>query len=274
MRGLLATAACLILLAVVLVVAARGDTAGDTATVASAGVTPIALPRDGFAPAQLRVAFKSIPAAGAPTPELRRIALEIGEQVRFGSGLPSCPLVKLYEKANPCPQSVVGHGTVASEITPPGGQPTAAKGTLVAYFNQTHRQSRVLARVETGKPLSLTYVIPFSIKPAAGLYGSELVVARMRRIVGKCTASHPNCFAQPYTLKGVYGHISDFRMVLARDLSTGAGRRSFVEASCPAEPGHNDAVLAVMRATLTYADGSEGNGVVPQFCKVRPAAGG
>ncbi|HEY5977521.1 MAG TPA: hypothetical protein VIT85_06660 [Solirubrobacterales bacterium] len=268
MRGLLATAACLLGLAVVLVVAARGETAGETQTSASGAVTPVELPRGEFVPVRLGVAFGSEAAAGAPTPELRRISLEIGDRVRFRGGLPSCPLADLYKEESPCPGSIVGHGAVASEIAPPGGEPTAVEGSLVAYFNQTHRQSRVLARVSTGEPLPVTYVIPFSVKPAVGAYGSELIVRRMSRIVGKCAASHPNCLAQPYTLKGVYGHISAFRMALDRSFRANGERRGFVEARCPAEPSRDQATLPLLRAVLAYADGSEKSPALPQLCMV------
>jgi len=265
-RGLLATAACLLGLAVVLVVAARGETAAETRTAAAADLIPRELPREEFAPARLRIAFAS-DAAGAPTPELRRIALEVGDRVRFRGGLPSCPLADLYEEERPCPRSIIGHGAVASEIAPPGGAPRAVDGELVAFFNQTHRQARVLARVVTGEPLPLTYVIPFSVKPAAGAYGNGLVVRRMSRIVGKCAAGHPNCLAQPYTLKGVYGHISELRMTLDRRFAAGGERRGFVEGRCPAEPGSERAAFPILRAVLTYGDGSEASPSVSQPCR-------
>jgi hypothetical protein len=245
---------------VVQVVAAKGEVAEELDPSAVGELSPVAL----------TLGFDSRGAGRLEAQELSRVELDVGRRVHFfHEGLPSCPLADLYREQRPCRRSVVGRGSVAALIAPAAGAtPVGVEGRLVAYFNQTHRQARILARVVTGEPLPLVFVIPFSIKPANGAYGSKLLVRRMRRIVGKCAASHPNCFADPYALKGAYGRIASFEMTLSRRFRSGEAARGFVEADCPAPRGRMDATLPLVRATLTYTDGSEASPVEDRLCRV------
>jgi len=226
---------------------------------ASGSVSPITLPSGERKPAALRLGFASWPIGGGQVPELRSIGFGIDSRVRFRRDLPSCPLSELYEaKRRPCPGSVVGQGWVASEITPEGSPPAAVEGKLVAFYSQTHRQARILARVVTGEPLPVVYVIPFKIDRADGGFGPRLTATRerMHRIVGKCVADHPNCFAQPYALKGAYSRISRFKMSL---------ERGFVEASCPAT-SRDESEKPLLRADLDFEDEADATVTVPQVC--------
>jgi hypothetical protein len=101
--------------------------------------------------------------------------------------------------------------------------------------------------------LPLTYVIPFQITKAHGAFGTSLVVRKMRRIQGECVKVHPNCFAQPYVLKGVYGHISSFELSLHRLFAHAGERESFVSADCPAPAKRPEATFPLTRASLEYA---------------------
>lgn len=272
MRGLIAAGACLLVLAVVLVVAAKGNVAGETDQVAFGDVDPMTLPREEPAPASLTLGFDSHAPAGKPTPALKRIEFAIADRVRLdGRGLRSCPLGDLYTDApEPCPRSMIGFGLVSSEIAPPGEQAVAAQGRVTAFYNRSHRQQRVLARVTTGAPLDLVYVIPFSVEPVARGHGTRLVVhaRRMRNIVGKCVADHPDCLSDPYGLHGGYEHIAHLEMTLGRQFRAGGELRGFVESRCPARRPGGRATVPLLRATLTYADGSTASDTVESECRV------
>lgn len=232
------------------------------------GVDPRAgIPRGGIVPASVRIVFHLEGETGQPTPELSRLRLELGSRIRFRGGLPSCALAELYESADPCPGSVVGRGSVEAEFQKPNGE-AAGEGEMVAYFNRDHRQAKVLARVSTPAPEPIAYVIPFSIKPGRGRYGSVLEAARMSRIVGKCVAAHPHCLAQPYTLKGVYSRIRDFEMTLHRDFRADGRRRAFVEVGCPVARSRSYGLFPFLRAVFGYADGTRSTASTDRYCEV------
>jgi hypothetical protein len=246
---------------------------GELAMSASGEITPIKLPRSKVAPASLRLGFTSEALNSPAVPELTRIVLEISRHLNLQTaGLPSCPLADLYSTntsaRQTCAGSYVGHGSVTSEVTLPDQAPATINGHLVAFYAFAQGQPRILAQVTSGDPLPLTYVIPFQIAKAQGAFGTSLVVPQMRHIAGICAPGHPNCFAQPYTLKGVYGHISNFEMSLHRIFAPAGKRSSFVSARCPASNKRPEAIFPLSQTSLYYAGGESLTAAVHGECKV------
>lgn len=240
---------------------------------ASGGTTPIKLPRSKPIPASLRLGFTSEALNSPAVPELTRIVLEISRNLHLQTaGLPSCPLADLYSTntsaRQTCAGSFVGHGSVTSEVTLPGQAPATVNGHLVAFYAFAQGQRRILAQVTSGDPLPLTYVIPFQIAKAHGAFGTSLVVPQMRHIAGICARGHPNCFAQPYTLKGVYGHISNFEMSLHRIFAHTGKRGSFVSARCPVPGKRPEANFPLAQTSLHYAGGNSLTAAVNGKCRV------
>lgn len=255
---------------------AAGSTGPAANVLATGSVLPAKLPRSGRARVALQMGFRSIPLGGT-VPELDEISLEVARQIEFSPEAwpQSCSLAKLYsphvDARKACDESLVGHGTVASEITVPGQAPVNVTGRLLAFYAFGGDRPRILAQVTTGEPLPLVYVIPFTIEPAAGSYGTTLSVPRrrMRAIAGKCASGHPNCFApSPYSLEGVYGHISEMSMSLHRVLQRSGGL-SFVNGSCPIPPNFSYGVFHLLRVSLAYADDTSASLVVDGACRVR-----
>jgi hypothetical protein len=205
---------------------------------AFAETRPAVLPRDERARAALRIGFTSSTPDGA-TPELTGIELDLSRSVslrsagRFGT--------------------VVGHGRVVDELTPPNESPRRIAGPMRITLRRTAVGPRLFGRVTTP---AVEYTIPFSIEPAQGIYGTKLVVRRMSGVVGKCVAAHPDCFGGPYTLSRAYGRIADLRMTL------GAG---FVRASCPA---HRRVATPLIGVELRSTDGEVLRGAVVQPCEI------
>jgi hypothetical protein len=254
---------------------ARREGAEPTMT-ASGEVLPHNLPRGSFAPAGLRLSFTSAAIDGSGSPDLAGIAIDLSRMVRFqAAGLPSCPLAALYapkvSARGVCADSLVGAGSVASEIALPGQAPVAVVGGLQAFYSQTGGRPRILARVVTGDPLPLTYVIPFEIVDR-GPSATSLIVMRMDRLQGQCRAAGgAGCFGQPYTLEGVYSHISSLKMSLHRFVSRGGRRGSFVTARCPAPGRQSAAMLSLGRVSLSYAAGGALSAPLLQRCAVSGA---
>jgi hypothetical protein len=244
---------------------AAGPAAGEdpqppTIMTASGETLPILLPRGKPVPVGLGIGFTSEDVTTHTAPEISRIAFDVSRNVLFDfEGLPRCTLPELFKSyggEEPCPRSLVGTGTVISEITVPG-QPTAraAEGALYAYYGSVRGRPYILARVAVEKPLPLIYVIPFAIKPEEGDFGTSLVANKMHLLHGICARGRPDCFSHPYDFKGIYGHISKFRLFLSGRVRTGGTRRSLVSASCPL---HGRApAYPLEQVTLRYAFGGE-----------------
>ena len=209
-------------------------------------IFPTRLPVTQPAPVTLKVGFRSHPVEGSVR-GIEKISFQINPGIDFATRWPQrCSLAILYSDRDPrqeCAAALIGEGSVTSEITPPGQAPAVVTGTLVAFYSYGGGQSRILAKVTTGEPLPLVYVIPFTIKPSTEpLKPTTLTVPRwrMREIAGKCVSDHPNCFApNPYSIYGVYSHISSFTMSLHRVERRHGERFSFVSAHCSQPHGRS-----------------------------------
>jgi hypothetical protein len=269
------TVALVLALAAVFAGLEAGPAAGDalipTEEISVSGETlPQFLPRGKPIPVGLGIGFTSEDTATHTAPELTQISFEVSRNVVFDfEGLPQCRLPDLfrsYDEEEPCRRSLIGTGTVVSEITVPG-QPTAkaAEGALYAYYGVVAGRPRILARISVEEPLPLIYVIPFAIRAGEGAFGTGLVASKMKLRKGKCPRDRPACFAQPYNFKGIYGHISSFRLFLQRRFRSRGERRSLVSASCLPDGG--SPLFVLERLSLSLASGSVGLGLVTGRCK-------
>jgi hypothetical protein len=239
---------------------------GQPVLTASGETAPTHLPRTHAASIALRAGFTSEVPGSSTTPELERVAIELNPAVEFQTaGLPSCPLSEVAspteDPRQTCAESLVGHGTVDSEITLWGQAPARVEGTLHAFYAFAEGVPRILARVTTGEPLSLVYVIPFEIHQADRAFGTRLIVRKMHTVHGRCLVNRQNCFAQPYRLTGVYGHISKLNLSLHRAFAHAGHRTSFVTAKCPlprapAPRNPPEPTFPFVRATAHYTDQS------------------
>ncbi len=224
------------------------------------GIAPIKLPRTEPAPITLSIGFDSPPVEGS-TPDLESIDLELSRHITFETAsLPSCSSSQLYATDTPqeaCPKSLVGHGSVTSEIRKPDGTAVTVTGPLLAFYAVEGHRRLILAHIETGNPLPLIYVIPFTIEKADGSFGTDLSVSTqaMAGLEGKCTTRNPYCFYSPHKLVGAYGRISSFEMSLHRRYRGVDERVSFVNAVCPAPRGFRQVNLRLVDVHLNYVSG-------------------
>lgn len=220
----------------------------------SAGMSPEQLTRDKPSAISLRLGFKVPPKEGK-IPGLNAIRFGISRRVSFNyRDLPACSLQTLFSSyaEESCTHSLVGHGSVVSEVTLPGHEPMTVSGIAKAYYSFDKKQPRILVRVVTGEPLPLIYVIPFELQAAAEPYATSLSVRRMSQIQGLCARGHPNCFAQPYRLKGIYSHISEFQIDLHRRFQHHGSQASFVSAECSLPSGEKKANFPLASVLLRY----------------------
>ena len=247
--------------------------AGEAVIGVSGEEVPGKLPRSHMVPATLRLGFTSEAPSTPTTPELTAIRLEVSRNLAFHTaGLPSCPISELYSESSDagqiCPGSLVGSGIVISEVTLPGQAPVTIEGRLSAFYDFGEGQPRILAQVTSTGALPLTYVIPFTIHKAQGIFGTILSVQQMRFIAGICARGHSNCFSQTYTYNGIYGHISKFELTLDRQFVRAGKRISAVSADCPASGSSSSAVFPLVKVNLTYPEANSLSQVATRRCEV------
>jgi hypothetical protein len=254
---------------------AGGDTPRTVEAVisVSAETVPGKLPSSQMVPVKLRLGFTSAAPGMPTTPELTAIRLEVSRNLAFQTaGLPSCPIAELYYESSDagriCAGSLVGSGIVISEVTLPGQAPVTIEGRLSAFYDFGEGQPRILAQVTSTGALPLTYVIPFTIEKARGVFGTILSVRQMRFIAGVCALGHPKCFSQTYTYKGIYGHISKFELTLDRQFVHADKRTCVVNADCPARRGSSSATFPLVKINLAYSEAGSRSQVATRRCEV------
>jgi len=252
---------------------AEPASAGNPVIEISGETTPERLPRLHPAPTSFRVGFTSVSSTTSATPELTSIGVQVSRRLTFDTaGLPSCPISELYDPPSGmgqvCSGSLVGSGVVISEVTIPGQAPVTIEGHLLAFYDLGDGQPRILAQVTSEGVLPLTYVIPFTIRPSTGIFGTTLAVEQMRFIAGICAPGHSNCFSQTYTFKGIYGHISKFELTLHRQFIHRGKRASLVNADCPASHGSSSMSFPLVEVNLAYPEATTRSQVVTGRCQV------
>lgn len=239
---------------------------------ASGSIVPRKLSRSRPSPAALELSIRSDSTDGTGTPAIAEIRIELSRHVSFETkGLPSCTEARLLSSYSRygCLGGLVGTGTVTSEVTLRRDEaPVPVDGKLRAYYAEQGGRRLILAQVTSAHP-PLTYVIPFTIQRRPGSYRAALVVPkrRMTGMRGICAKGHPECFGTPYTLEGVYSHISDFQMTLDRRFSVEGKPGSFVRADCPVAKPRRETVFLLLVVRLGYPAGEWFSSAVNQRCE-------
>jgi hypothetical protein len=253
-RALLATAA--LALAAAAPAAAVQDRSGNLLGSFHGSIAPSALPRTGAAPVAVQMGGKIKTTDRTTPPKLTEIVLQINSHGKIETkGLARCSLAKLESLSSAaakrsCSGALIGHGNVTSRVSLPEQGAFASNGALNAY-NATYRgRPAVLAQVESGPPLPLTYVIVFAVKKTHGTFGTEL------------DGTLPEIASE-------YGYITAFDLSLARRYTYRGQERSYASASCPAPKGFTKAPFQMAKASYLFEDGRTLSGTIERTCRVR-----
>lgn len=220
------------------------------------GISPSKLPRTELAPVTVQMSGKIATTDRSQPPKLDRIVLSINSHGKIDDkGLPTCSLAKLNslpsaEAKRVCAGALVGHGNVTSRVFLPGQGAFASNGGLLAFNGKLNGKQAVLAQVESGAPLPLTYVIGFEVKKTGGTFGTQLI------------GTFPPIASE-------YGYISSFSLALSRRYTSHGKQRSFASASCPAPAGFPGATFPFAKASYEFADGRSLDATLIRDCKAR-----
>lgn len=220
------------------------------------GIAPQKLPRTEPAPISVQMGGKIKTTDKSTPPKLERIVLEINRLGKISTkGLPTCSLAKLESVSaatakRSCGGAEVGHGNVTSRVSLPGQGAFASNGSLLAFNGIYKGHQAVLAQVESGPPLPLTYVIVFEVKKKGGTFGTELV------------GTLPEIASE-------YGYISAFDLSLGATYPFKGKKMSYASAACPAPQGFTAAVFPFAKASYEFADGVTLSSKLVRQCKVK-----
>jgi hypothetical protein len=199
--------------------------------------------------------------AAGPPPSLRRIAIEVNRLgVLDRQGLPACPLGRLRASSTAsalgsCRAALVGEGRVSGVLVLPEQVPTPFAGRVVA-FNGTLPGGGpgILAHLYVSHPAPLTFVLPFSIGPGNGEFGTRLVAT----VPAKTRET---------------AHITSFSLHLHRVYAVDGERRSYLSAGCPAPQGFPTATFPLVRAAYGFVGEKTVSDTLVRSCRASGRTG-
>ncbi len=235
--------------------------AAATVTVASAEVaqrdgvrvsvtgkmTPTRLPRTGSAPVSVSVGGQITPTKGGALPRLEEIAIAINSHGKLGDRrVPVCRLGHISpstttEALAACRPSLIGQGHFSADVRIPEQSPFPSEGKLLAFNGRLRGKPAVFAHIYGTRPVPTSYVLPFAIKPAHGIYGAIL------------EASLP-------MVTGEWGYVTSVELNL---------QPRFLSASCPAPKGAVVAAFPLLRTSFGFGGGPQLSSTLIRSCKVR-----
>jgi hypothetical protein len=232
------------------------DQQGNVIGIFHGGISPSKLPRTSPAPISVQMGGRIKTTDRSTPPKLTQIILEINRNGRLQTkGLGTCSLGKLNAVSaatakRKCADALIGHGNVTSRVDLPGQGAFASNGGLLAFNGRYKGHTAVLAQVESGPPLPLTYVIPFQVKKSKGTFATKLV------------GTLPPIASE-------YGYISAFDLSLGQTYRYHGKKMSYASAACPAPEGFTVACFPLARSSYVFEDGGKLEATLTRTCKVR-----
>jgi hypothetical protein len=220
------------------------------------GISPRSLPRTGTAPVGVQMGGKIRSSDESNPPVLKKIFLNINRNgVLEPDGLPRCQLGKLKSISSAgakrvCGASQVGQGSVTTRVSLPGQGPFASIGNLLAFNGRYKGRPAILAHVNSGPPLPLTYVIVFEVKKSHGTFGTKLI------------GTLPPIASE-------YGYITAFNLSLRRTYHNHGKRLSYASAGCPAPSGFSSVNFPMAKISYQFEDGRSITSTLVRKCNVR-----
>jgi hypothetical protein len=229
---------------------------GNVRVAVSGDLSPTKLPRNGAAPIAVSVGGKITSTDAAGPPQLRKMEIAINRNGRFTTrGLPLCRIGHIDpstsdEALSACRSSLIGSGSFSADVKFPEQSPFPSNGKILAFNGRLRGQPAILAHIFGTKPVPTSYVLPFSISPSKGTFGTVL------------TASLPR-------VTGEWGYVTGVSIKLWRRFSFDGRRQSYLSAGCPAPAGFPSASFRLVRTSFSFADGKDFTTTLSRRCKVK-----
>jgi hypothetical protein len=204
-------------------------------------LSPRTLPRQGTAPASVKVAGQISTTDQSEPPQLRKLEIQINRHGRIETaGLPTCKIGTIRTASNgralaACGPALVGEGKFFGTITLPGSAPYPLEGKLLAFNGTEHGHPVLLGHIYSPHPFATSFVISFDIATAGhGTFGTTLT-ANLKKALG------------------TQRNLTGIEMTLSRRYSYRGAPRSYISAGCPAPKGFSRVVFPLARTSFAFA---------------------
>jgi hypothetical protein len=213
-------------LALVMATAASGKwevvRAGNLVFGDNGGISPVKLPRHGFAPATARIVGKIGTADGTHPPALRHVELDVDKTIRVdAAGLPTCRPGQLEARSTAdakraCGGAIVGSGSAEVEVAFPEQAPFSSTGPLVLFNGGVNgKTTKVFLHAYVDVPAPTAIVVPATVtRIHQGRFGLHIEAAIPR-------------------IAGGAGSATGFELKIGRRFTYKGKKRSFLSAGCP-----------------------------------------
>jgi len=186
------------------------------------GLTPVKLPRHGYAPATARIIGKVGTVDGTHPPALRHVEADIDKTIRIdAAGLPVCRSDQLQARSSTdakrvCGDAIIGSGSTEVEVAFPEQAPFSSTGPLILFNGGVHgKTTTVLLHAYVDVPAPTAIVVPATVtRIHKGRFGLHLEAAIPR-------------------VAGGAGSATRFELKIGRRFTYKGKKRSFLSASCP-----------------------------------------
>jgi hypothetical protein len=218
-------------------------------------LTPRTLPRSQLVPVDVAMGGRISTTDGSSPPQLRRISIAINRYGRIApAGRPVCQLEQIQPATTAgaleaCRRSLVGEGSFSADVLLPTQAPFPSFGKVSAFSGAFHGKPAILAHVYGTEPTPTSYTLPFLLRRTRGTYGTLI------------TAALPQATSE-------WGYVTGLSLRLGRT-AAGAGRPSYVAASCPAPRGFPGAVFPLARTIFSFAGGRRVEATLQRSCRAQ-----
>ncbi len=231
-------------------------TGGNVRVAFRGWVTPRALPRTAQVPVALHVSGSVTPVGNGRPAGLRRVTIAINRHGSISTrGLPICPRNRLRSRTTEqalaiCGKALVGMGHFRAHIDIPEATPFPSSGRLLAFSTTYHGHRALVGQVFGTNPVPISQVLPMSLKRSSdGQFGPTISVTMPE-------------------FSNDWGYVTGFDLTLERDYRYRGRTRSFLEASCPAPKGVEEAPFKAARGTFYMNEGLPLTRVISGSCEV------
>jgi hypothetical protein len=218
-------------------------------------LAPLKLPRKRPAPVAIHLEGGLQTADGSLLPRVRRIELGLpGQGVLDTRGLPVCPQRLLRNTKPPealvaCGDALVGHGRLRALVALPNQEPFTTAADLRAFNGRIGKRRAVILHAYLDDPPTVV-VLPFSIRPGSGRFGTALV-ADLGAALGPSV------------------RFAHFQIELSRRFSHRGRARSYLSATCPIPKSNTAGFFSLARVTFTLPGGNRVGTSIARSCRAR-----
>jgi hypothetical protein len=218
-------------------------------------IIPSKLPRDQEMPITIRAKGNIKPTAKDRLAKVNSLEIAINRHGRiFTAGLPICHLKQLVATSTKdalaaCQAALVGHGRIVVKQVFPEQGVFEIEGALLLFNGRAKGSRAIFLHVHSTNPPS-TVIVPFKVSRMHGTFGTLLSAS----------------IAQS---RNKWLYLTRFEFVIGRRYTYLGNEHGFVQASCPAPHGSDEAIVPFAKITFRFPTTKTLRTTLVRSCHVR-----